>query len=89
MSTETKGPAFNVYSVIEREGKDSWWHPLGAAFWHDKQSGLSIVLQSLPLPGPDGECRLVLRPPKNDRDDRNDTDRPPRQENNNRRTRSR
>ena len=26
--------AFNVYSVIEREGKDPWWQPLGAAFWH-------------------------------------------------------
>jgi hypothetical protein len=79
--------AFNVYSVIEREGKDPWWLPLGAAFWHTNQTGLSVVLQGLPLPGPDGECRLVLRPPKADADDGRDKEPPARQDDNRRRTR--
>jgi len=69
MSTETKGPTYNAYVVTKREGKDDWWSQIGSAWNHSDGLGLNLILTSLPLPGPDGECKIVLRPPKSDRDD--------------------
>jgi hypothetical protein len=33
------------------------------------------ILQALPIPDRDGQCKLVLRPPKDDKDDKDDTER--------------
>jgi hypothetical protein len=37
---------------------------LGAAFPHQSGDGYNIVLQALPIPDRDGQCKIVLRPPK-------------------------
>jgi hypothetical protein len=33
-----------------------------------------VILQALPLPGGDGTCKIVLRPPKDDKVDKNAED---------------
>ena len=75
MSTENKGPTYNAYVVTKREGKDDWWSQIGSAWSHSDGLGLNLVLLALPLPGPDGECKIVLRPPKSERDDDRQDDR--------------
>jgi hypothetical protein len=61
-------PAYRAFSVLKREGQDDYWLPIGAAWRHSENAGdgLNVVLQALPLPGPDGVCKIVLRPPKDD-----------------------
>ena len=49
-------PAFNAFSVDEREGKDPFWLKIGAAFEHKDGKGYNLVLQALPIDG-----RVVLR----------------------------
>ena len=62
-------PAYRAYTVIKREGADDFWLAIGAAFPHTSGDGFNIVLQALPLPDKDGQCKLVLRPPKADDDE--------------------
>jgi len=58
-------PAYRAYTVIKRpEGQDDFWLAIGAAFAHQSGDGFNIVLQALPLPDGDGQCKIVLRPPK-------------------------
>ena len=71
-------PAFRAYTVVKREGQDDFWLPIGAAFAHQNGEGFNVILQALPIPNGDGQCKIVLRPPKNDdaqqpqeREDRN------------------
>jgi hypothetical protein len=59
-------PTYRAYTVIKREGQDDYWLALGAAFMHQDGDGYNIVLQALPLPNPDGQCKIVLRPPNGD-----------------------
>jgi hypothetical protein len=64
-------PTFRAYTVIKRgDGQDDFWLAIGAAFAHSAgpESGLNVVLQALPLPDKDGQCKIVLRPPKSDED---------------------
>jgi hypothetical protein len=61
-------PAYRAFTVIKREGQDDYWLPIGAAFPHQSGDGFNVVLQALPLPDKDGQCKLVLRPPKDDRE---------------------
>ncbi len=62
-------PAYRAYTVIKRgEGQDDFWLAIGAAFPHQSGDGFNVVLQALPIPGPDGQCKIVLRPPKGDDD---------------------
>lgn len=49
-------PAFNAFSVEEREGQDPFWLKIGAAFEHKDGKGYNLVLQALPIDG-----RVVLR----------------------------
>jgi hypothetical protein len=66
-------PAYRAFTVIKRgEGQDDYWLPIGAAFAHQSGDGYNIVLQALPLPDRDGQCKIVLRPPK---EDKGETDR--------------
>jgi hypothetical protein len=61
----SKKPDLRAYSVIEREGADPWWLPIGAAFHHTTLGeGYNVILQALPLPDKNGVCKIVLRPPK-------------------------
>ena len=77
MSTATQ-PAMRAFTVIKREGQDDFWLPIGAAFAHQNGEGFNVILQALPISNGDGQCKIVLRPPKNDdaqqpqeREDRN------------------
>ena len=60
----TQQPAYRAFTVIKREGQDDFWLPIGAAFPHQSGDGYNIILQALPIPDRDGQCKLVLRPPK-------------------------
>jgi hypothetical protein len=63
-------PAYRAFTVVKRgEGQDDFWLPIGAAFAHQSGDGFNIVLQALPIPNGDGQCKIVLRKPK-DEDDR-------------------
>ena len=63
-------PAYRAYSVIKRDGQDDFWLAIGAAFPHQSGDGFNVVLQALPIPGADGQCKIVLRPPRSDDDQR-------------------
>ena len=66
-------PNYRAYTVIKRgEGQDDFWLAIGAAFPHQSGDGFNVVLQALPIPNGDGQCKIVLRPPKAD-----DTDQQP------------
>lgn len=52
-------PDFYVYTVVQREGQDPFWHKIGAAWENKDEKGYSVSLDSLPING-----RLVLRVPK-------------------------
>jgi hypothetical protein len=54
--SENYQPAFRVYSVIPREGKDDYWLNIGLAFPHQDGKGFNVMLQALPL-----NAKLVLR----------------------------
>jgi hypothetical protein len=61
-------PAYRAFTVIKRgEGQDDYWLPIGAAFPHQSGDGYNVVLQALPIPDRDGQCKIVLRPPKEDK----------------------
>ena len=66
MSSNTHQPAMRAFTVIKREGQDDFWLPIGAAFAHQKGEGFNVILQALPIPNGDGQCKIVLRPPKAD-----------------------
>jgi hypothetical protein len=60
----TSQPAFRAFTVIKREGADDFWLPIGAAFPHQTGDGFNVILQALPIPNGDGQCKIVLRPPR-------------------------
>jgi len=64
MSTSSHQPALRAFTVIKREGQDDFWLPIGAAFAHQSGDGFNVILQALPIPNGDGQCKIVLRPPK-------------------------
>lgn len=55
---------FRVYSIIERPKQDDYWLNIGVAFPHEggAENGLNVILQALPLPNGQGQCKIVLRP---------------------------
>ena len=62
-------PNYRAYTVVKREGQDDFWLAIGAAFAHQSGDGFNVVLQALPIPNGDGQCKIVLRPPKADDND--------------------
>ena len=61
-------PAYRAFTVVKREGQDDFWLPIGAAFAHEKGDGFNVILQALPISAGDGTCKIVLRPPKDDKE---------------------
>jgi hypothetical protein len=60
-------PSYRAYTVVKRgEGQDDFWLAIGAAFPHQSGDGFNVVLQALPIPNGDGQCKIVLRPPRSD-----------------------
>ncbi|MES1180213.1 MAG: hypothetical protein ABUL43_03360 [Hyphomicrobium sp.] len=55
---------YRVYSIIERPKQDDYWLNIGVAFPHEggPEAGLNVILQALPLPNGQGQCKVVLRP---------------------------
>jgi hypothetical protein len=82
-------PAYRAFTVVKREGQDDFWLPIGAAFAHEKGDGFNVILQALPIPSGDGQCKIVLRPPKEEKDDDERTKQAVRQANDSRRGRDR
>ena len=74
MSTEP-AKMLAAYVVTQREGKDDWWTQIGTCFAHGDGQGWNLILNALPITGADGECKIVLRPPKTERDDDRQDDR--------------
>jgi hypothetical protein len=66
MSKTTNRPSHRVYAVT-RNGKQSYWHPIGAAWTHTDGEGFSLKLDYLPLNG--GE--MVIRKPKAEAEEAN------------------
>jgi len=62
----TTQPAMRAFTVIKRDGQDDFWLSIGAAFAHQNGEGYNVILQALPIPNGDGQCKIVLRPPKDD-----------------------
>jgi hypothetical protein len=88
MTMSNQQPAYRAYTVLKRDGQDDYWLAIGAAFPHQSGDGFNVILQALPLPNADGTCKLVLRPPKDDSEERSSQHDEPRsnraQSNNNR-----
>lgn len=60
----------NVTVPIEYEQrgeKKTFWHTIGTAFENDKGQ-ITIYMNSLPLPGPDGRVKVMLFDKKDDAD---------------------
>jgi hypothetical protein len=66
---QTQQAAYRAFTVVKREGQDDFWLPIGAAFAHEKGDGFNVILQALPISAKDGTCKIVLRPPKDDKDE--------------------
>ena len=61
----SNGPAFNVYTVDDRDDDDDpFWLKIGAAFPHKDKKGFNIVLSALPT-----DARLVLREANSQKDE--------------------
>ena len=74
-------PTHRAYTIVKREGQDDFWLAIGAAFPHQSGDGFNVILQALPMPGADGQCKIVLRPLKSDDDRSEGNAQSPRSEN--------
>jgi len=54
----SKAPVYLAHTV-RKVGKESYWTKIGAVFPHGDGSGLTLILDALPIDG-----RVVLRAPK-------------------------
>ncbi len=61
-SSDTNAPNFIAWHVTEK-GDNSFWHRVGAAWYHRDKKGLSLQLEVVPING-----KIVLREPKQDQD---------------------
>ncbi|HEY1745722.1 MAG TPA: hypothetical protein VGG11_03005 [Xanthobacteraceae bacterium] len=59
MSKSPNLPSHRVYAVT-RNGKQSYWHTIGAVWPHEDGEGFNLKLDYLPLNGAD----IVIRKPK-------------------------
>ena len=51
-----RGPDFEVYTIVEREGQKDYWQRIGAG-WENRDGSFNLALNALPLSG-----RLNVRP---------------------------
>jgi hypothetical protein len=71
----TQQPAYRAFTVVKRgEGQEDFWLAIGAAFAHQSGDGYNIILQALPIPNSDGQCKIVLRPPKDEHEHKDSKD---------------
>ena len=51
-------PDYNIFVAIDTPHGATVWHKIGAGW--KKDNGITVDLNSLPLPGRDGKCRMHL-----------------------------
>jgi hypothetical protein len=61
MSKTSNRPSYRVYAVT-KNGKQSFWQPIGAAWAHADGEGFNLRLEYLPL----NDAEIVIRKPKAD-----------------------
>jgi hypothetical protein len=61
MSKATNPPSHRVYAVT-KNGKQSYWRPIGAVWPHGDDEGFNLKLEYLPL----NDAEIVIRKPKAD-----------------------
>ena len=59
MKSATNRPSHRVYAVT-KNGKQSFWQPIGAAWPHQDGEGFNLRLEYLPL----NDAEIVIRKPK-------------------------
>ena len=59
MSKSSNRPSHRVYAVT-KNGKQNYWHPIGAIWPHGDGEGFNLKLDYLPLNG----AEIVIRKPK-------------------------
>jgi hypothetical protein len=59
MSKSTNRPSHRVYAVT-KNGQQSYWQPIGAAWAHGDGEGYNLKLEYLPL----NDAEIVIRKPK-------------------------
>jgi len=64
MSKPTNPPSHRVYAVT-KNGKQSYWHAIGAIWPHGDGEGFNLKLDYLPL----NDAELVIRKPKVEADE--------------------
>jgi hypothetical protein len=60
MSKTANPPSHRVYAVT-KEGKQSYWHAIGAIWPHGDGQGFNMKLDYLPL---NSDAEIVIRKPK-------------------------
>jgi len=55
MASKTK-PAYRAFTVVKNGYGDSYWHQIGAAWYHEDGKGVSVKLFAVPMDG-----QVVLR----------------------------
>lgn len=51
--------------IVGREnGERTYWTKIGAAFPAKNGGGFSLTFDALPIPGKDGQCRVLMREPQ-------------------------
>jgi len=59
--SNTSKPDYIAYDVSEGKDKKSIWNAVGAAWTHNDNKGINIVLYAVPVSG-----KITLRTPKSD-----------------------
>jgi len=59
MTKATNRPSHRIYAVT-KNGKQSFWQPIGAAWAHQDGEGFTLRLEYLPL----NDAEIVVRMPK-------------------------
>lgn len=55
--------------VVREDGDKNWWTKIGAAFENKSGDGYTLLFEALPMPGKDGQCKVVMKLPS-ERDER-------------------
>lgn len=56
--------------VVREDGEKNWWTKIGAAFENKSGDGYTLLFEALPMPGKDGQCKVVMKLPSSFPDER-------------------
>lgn len=51
--------------LLPREDKDNktWWTKIGVAWENQKGDGYQLIFEALPIPGKDGQVKVIMKQP--------------------------